>query len=196
VQTTNANPFPRTLSLKLPLRQTDFHWTFMSRKALLAGKLVLRIARTGETNDIVIFDSGQMKDGWEAIPFPNPKAGEIYFGFKSAKKYPTAPNDRLELELRVKQDLSGIGPERKGVLPVGVYKARGTYSVLIDEWKPPGEVSEETISKVRKQFDFTAGLESWDEQWDFQITSQEGWLTPEEAQHIKRLRETLPAGTK
>jgi len=196
LQTTNADPVPRALSLKLPLRQTEFHWTFMSRKALLAGKLVLRIVRTGETNNIVIFDSGQMTDGWEAMPLPNPKAGEIYFGFKSSKKYPTAPKDRLELELQVKQDLSGIGPEQKGVLPAGVYKARGAYSGLIDQWKPPEGVTEETIRKVRKMFDFTAFLESWEEQWDLRITSKEGWLTPEQARGLKQLQQTLPSDTK
>jgi hypothetical protein len=195
VQTTNANPFPRTVSLKLPLRQTDFHWTFMSRKALLAGKLVLRIVRTGETNDIVVFDGGQMTDGWEAMPFPNPKAGEIYFGFKSSKKYATAPKDRLELELQVKQDLSGIGPEQKGVLPAGTYKARGTYSMLLDEYKLSDQLKEapkETISKLRKAFDFTAFLESWGEQWDLRITSKEGWLPAGQAEAYKQMSEKMP----
>jgi hypothetical protein len=38
----------------------------------------------------------------------------------------------LELELRVKQDLSGIGPMQSGVLPAGLFKAPGPYSGLID----------------------------------------------------------------
>jgi hypothetical protein len=195
LQTTNAEPRMRTLSLKLPLRQPEFHWTFMSREALLKGKLVLRIARSGKTNEIVIFESGQMGSAWEPVSLPNPQAGEIYFGFKSSKKYATAPNDRLELELQVKQDLSGIGPVQKGVLPAGTYKARGTYSGLLDEYKLSDQLKEapkETISKLRKAYEFCAFLENWQEQWDLRITSDEGWLAPEQAQQYKQMREKMP----
>lgn len=194
VQTTNPEPQPRTMSLKLPLRQPEFHWTFMSRADLLAGKLVLRITNGGKTNEIVVFESGRLRDGWESINLPNPKAGEVYFGFKSSKKYATAPSDRLELELQVKQDLSGIGPVQKGVLPAGSYKARGTYSGLLDEYKVPDQLkgaSEETISKLRKACEFTAFVENWEEQWDLRITSEVGWLPPEQAQHYKQMREDM-----
>jgi hypothetical protein len=195
MQTTNAEPRMRTMSLKLPLRQAEFHWTFMKRKDLLAGKLVLRVTRSGKTNEITIFESGRMGEGWEAISFPNPKGGEIYFGFKSSKKYANAPNDRLELELQVKQDLSGIGPLQRGTLPAGSYKARGTYSWLFDEYRVPDQLkgaSEETISELRKVCEFTALLENWQDQWDLRITSKEGWLPPEQAQAYKEKYEKLP----
>ncbi len=195
LQTTNAEPLMRTLSLKLPLRQAEFHWTFMSREALLKGKLALRIARSGRTNEIVIFESGQMREGWEPMSLPNPKAGEIYFGFKSSRKYATAPNDRLELELQVKQDLSGIGPVQKGVLRAGSYKARGTYSGLMDEYKVPDQLkaaSKETISKLRAATEFTAFLENWQDQWDLRITSEEGWLSPEQADQYRQMRQKMP----
>ena len=149
LQTTTREPLMRTILLKLPLRQAEFHWAFISREELLQGKLVLRIARSGQTNEYVIFEGGQMRESWEPMEFPVPHAGEVYFGFKSSMKYPTAPSDRLELELQVKEDLSGIGPMQRGVLPAGLYKAHGTYSGLIDEYKLPDHfqgASEETIS--------------------------------------------------
>jgi hypothetical protein len=195
LQTTNAEPRMRTLSLKLPLRQPEFHWTFMNREELLAGKLVLRITRSDKTNEIVIFESGQMQDGWEAMNLPNPKAGQIYFGFKSSKRYATAPNDRLDLELRVKQDLSGIGPLQKGVLPAGSYKARGTYSGLLDEYKMPDQLKEapkETREKLRQVYEFVAFLETWQEQWDLRITSEDGWLPPEQRQQYQKMLEQMP----
>ena len=195
LQTTNAEPRMRTISLKLPLRQAEFHWTFLSREALLAGRLVLRIIRNASTNEIVIFEGGQMRAGWEAMSLPNPKAGEIYFGFKSSQKYATAPNDRLELELQVKQDLKGIGPVQKGVLPAGTYKARGTYSGLLDEYKISDQLKrapKETISKLRQVYEFTAFLENWQEQWDLRITSEEGWLSPGQAQQYQQMRERMP----
>ena len=81
MQTTNPEPQMRTISLKLPLRQVQYHWTFMSREEFLAGKLVLRVIRSDTTNEIVVFESGRMSEGWEAIKLSVPNAGEIYFGF-------------------------------------------------------------------------------------------------------------------
>jgi hypothetical protein len=189
-QSNDPQPRMRSLSLKLPLRQPEFHWTFMRRAELLAGKLVLRIGRSGKTNEIVIFSAGQMSEGWEPISLPpNPKAGDIYFGFKSSKKYETAPNDQIELELNVTQDLNGIGPVQTGILPAGLYKTHGSYSGLMDEYKIPDAlkaVPPETIDKLRKQLEFTAFLENWQEQWDLRITSEKGWLSPEEQQEYEK----------
>lgn len=179
-QTTNAQPEMRTISVKLPLRQTEHHWTFMHREDILAGRLVLRIIRGGQTNEIVIFSSGKMSEGWEPMAFPIPKAGEIYFEFNSSSKYETAPNDRVELELNVKQDVDGIGPTQTGVLRAGTYKTDGDYSGLLDGYKIPEQFKafpKETIDKLRKQFEFKAFLESWQEQWDLRITSGQGWLS-------------------
>ena len=189
---TNKEPHMRVISLKLPLRQPEFHWTFMSRRELLAGKLVLRIIRTGQTNEIVIFEGGQLREGWEPISLQNPKAGEIYFGFKSARKYPTAPDDQLQLELRVTQDLQGIGPTETGVLPAGLYKARGTYAGLIDEYKTPEQlknVPQATLAKLRQAYEFTAFLENWQEQWDLRITGEQGWLPASQRQRFQQMLE-------
>jgi hypothetical protein len=192
---TNAAPIMRTISLKLPLRQPEFHWTFMHRAEFLAGRLVLRIIRSGKTNEIVIFADGQMREGWDPISLPaNLKAGEIYFGFISSRQFETAPNDQLELELIVKQDLNGIGPAQTGILPAGLYKSHGVCSGLFDEYltKIPEElkaVPKETIDKLRKQYEFTAFLENW--QWDLRITSEKGWLSPEQQQGYQKILKEL-----
>ena len=161
LQTTIAEPRMRTLSLKLPLRQPMFHWTFMSRKQFLAGRLVLRITRNGQTAEITICENGQFLEGWEPLSLPrdpktgepcNPKAGELYFGFQSTTKYATAPDDQLEIELHVVKDLDGIGADQTGILPAGTYKAKGTYSGLIDEYKVPASLPKELADKMRKMY--------------------------------------------
>ncbi len=110
LQTKIQEPRERAISLKLPLLQPDFHWTFMSREDFLSGKPILRILRKGKLNEIIIFEGGQFSDGWEAMPLAqDPNKGEIYFGFISTRTYLTAPGDKLELELTVTKDLPGIG---------------------------------------------------------------------------------------
>jgi len=56
----------------------------------------------------------------------------------------------------------------------------GDYSGLLDGYKIPEQFKafpKETIDKLRKQFEFKAFLESWQEQWDLRITSGQGWLS-------------------
>jgi len=135
LQTKVQEPCERAISLKLPLLQPAFHWTFMSREDFLSGKLLLRIIRNEQSNEIIIFENGQFSDGWQAMPLPQaPGRGEIYFGFISTRKYLTAPGDKLELELTVTKDLPGIGGIQTGVLPAGKYTSKGTYSWLVDEY--------------------------------------------------------------
>jgi hypothetical protein len=193
-QTAIVEPRMRTISLKLPLRQPVFHWTFQSKEDLLAGKLVLRIHRNGQTTEIVIFEDGHMSDGWEPIAMPNPKAGEIYFGFQSSKKYRTAPNDKLAIELYVKEDLDGIGSLQTGILPAGTYKAQGSFSGLLDEYKVSDQlkdVPKETLDKLRKTYEFKAFLENWMSQWPLKITGDEGWLPAEQRQQMERMLEKV-----
>jgi len=54
----------RQISLKLPLQQPAFHWTFMSKEKYLAGKLVLRIKRGDKTTEITIFKDGKITQDW------------------------------------------------------------------------------------------------------------------------------------
>ena len=70
LQTTVADPQKRQISLKLPLRQPVFHWTFMSKEEYLEGKLILRIKRGDKTTAITIFENGKITKGWKPTPVP------------------------------------------------------------------------------------------------------------------------------
>ncbi len=192
-QTKNNEPHERGLSLKLPLLQPEYHWTFMSKADFLSGKLVLRIIRGEKNEEIVIFEKGKFSDGWKEMSEQQVEGrGEIYFGFVSTKKYLTAPNDKLELELTVTKDLPGIGAEKSGILPSGIYKSTGTYSGLLDDFESSAlgkqllekevitEEEQKQIDVLRSAIEYKAFLEDWKEQWSLNITSQKGWLTDEQ----------------
>ncbi len=205
IQTKVQEPRERTISLKLPLLQPAFHWTFMSREDLLSGKLLLRITRGGQANNIVIFENGRFSEGWEAMPLPPaPERGEIYFGFVSTREYPTAPGDELQLELTVTKDLPGIGALQTGILPAGKYTSTGSYSGLIDEYdttflagqlasegKVPSAEQELLLAKMRAMYEHKAFLEFWKEQWPLKITGDTGWLPAEQAAAVKEMLEKV-----
>ena len=209
IQTKIKEPRERTISLKLPLLQPTFHWTFMSREDFLSGKLLLRIIRDGQASEIVIFEKGQFTDGWEAMPLPpTPGRGEIYFGFISTQKYLTVLGDKLELELTVTKDLAGIGAIETGILPAGKYTSKGIYSGLIDEYditllakelakegKMPAEEQQALLDKLRAMYEYKAFLESWIDQWPLKITSQKGWLPDKQASASKAMLEKLSKQT-
>ncbi len=199
-QTKIQTPKERFLSLKLPLKQPMFHWTFLNEEDLLSGTLILRIARGEESQQIVIFEKGAYSDGWQSMQFEKEGAGEVYFGFQSYRKYPTAPNDRLVLELTLEEDLEGIGAQERGNLPVGFYRSEGTYSGLIDEFdltelqesltkseKPEAE-KEQTLANIREMYNHKAFLENWEQEWSLEITGGQGWLPPEAAAPIEKLK--------
>jgi hypothetical protein len=210
IQTKIKEPRERTISLKLPLLQPTFHWTFMSREDFLSGKLLLRIIRGGQVSEIVIFEKGQFTDGWEAMPLsPVPEQGEIYFGFISTRTYLTAPGDKLELELTVNKDLPGVGALQTGILPAGKYKSRGTYSWLIDEYdttllaqelakegkKTPAE-QEALLDKIRQMYNYKAFLESWTDRWPLNITGEKGWLPDKQASAYRAMLKKLDVKAK
>lgn len=194
-------PEARRMALKLPIRQEAFHWTFMKKDELLAGKLVLTIERNGKKEDITIFENGNFADGWTTEQFPSAgaqesmvKPGEVYFLFKSETRYLTAPGDKVELALTVKSDLAGIGPLFAGVLPKGEYKAKGTYSMLVDEYQVSPQmkdVPKEALDKLREQMSNKAFLENWQDQWDVNVTSGRGWIPPEQAGQLKQILKQL-----
>jgi hypothetical protein len=201
IQTKIKDSRARTISLKLPLLQPAFHWTFLSREDFLSGKLLLRIIRDTQVSEIVIFEKGKFTNGWEAMPLP-PASGkeEIYFGFISTRKYLTAPGDKLELELTVNKDLPGIGATETGILPAGKYTSKGSYSLLIDEYdttllakelaeegKMSPEEQQVLLNKLRAIYEHKAFLESWTDQWPLNITGEKGWLSDEQRAALKQL---------
>jgi len=195
--TSNPEPAPRALSVKLPLEQPMFHWAFTDREGFLAGTLVLRIIRGDETQSITILADGQFTEGWEAISLPPvAQRNGVYFGFISSTAYATAPGDRLEIELTVVKDIVGIGPLQEGLLPAGVYTARGTYSGLTDDCAPPlpGKNPDELppdqrkgYDNLRKLYSHRAFLENWENQWPLTITSEVGWLPEAEAERMRQM---------
>ena len=199
LQTRLQDPLERTFSLKLPLEQPEFHWTFLSRKDFLAGKLTLRIIRNDQVTQIVIFENGRISDGWQEMPFTkDPNCGEIYFGFISTRKYLTAPGDRLQLELTAVKDLEGIGPNQAGVLPAGTYAAEGSYTALTDQYsseqaddiikrakKMHPQMQQNLLQKLREQYEYKAFLETWTGQWRLTITAETGWLSPRKVAQVK-----------
>jgi len=205
IQTQIKEPRDRTIELKLPLLQPAFHWTFMSRDDLLSGRLLLRIIREEQSSDIVIFENGQLTEGWEAMTLPPAsKRGEIYFGFRSHVKYSTAPGDKLGLELTVKKDLPGIGARQSGILPAGTYTSKGTYSGLIDSYytsameaklaeqnKVSADEQKALLSEIRSMYENKAFLELWEDQWSLKITSETGWLPEEQAKAVNSMLENL-----
>ena len=213
LQTKVAEPVARRIYLKLPLQHVRFHWRFMSREDLLSGKLVLRIKRGDLTNEIVIFENGAFAPGWEALEAGGPS--QFYFGFRSTTTFLTAPDDDLEVELLVLKDLAGIGPLQTGVLAAGTYRAKGTYFLLLDDFDSSQQMSEaqlidslaeagvtgdeaemmaRTVQGVylamrMNAFRFIAGTGCWENLWPLKITSNEGWLPPEQAALQERMLE-------
>jgi hypothetical protein len=41
-------------------------------------------------------------------------------------------------------------------------------------------------------YEFVAFLETWQEQWDLRITSEDGWLPPEQRQQYQNMLEKMP----
>ena len=199
----SREPVARKISLKLPIRQEEFHWRLMKKDELLAGNLLLTIERNGKKQQMTIFENGTFMEGWSSpeesqangTQDPMVKPGEIYFLFKSEKRYETAPGDTVELTLTAKSDLEGIGPMCAGVLPKGEYKAKGTYSLLVDKFQVAPEIIKEVPKERLDAFcklmsenaSNTAFLENWQDQWNIKVTSNPGWLhlTPEQVKQRK-----------
>jgi len=197
-QTQKKEPVKRSIALKLPLQQADFHWVFGNRDDFLAGKLMLRIVHVDKSEDIVIFENGKLSDGWQLMPTPPSVGDGAYFGFVSTKKYATVPGDALALELTVTKDLDGIGPTETGVLPAGKYTTKGIFSGLTDEidlsaltaeiTKKHGKLTDEDnklITKMHEMNDYKAFCENWTTQWPLKITGDKGWLPAKQAAALK-----------
>jgi len=122
---------PRTLYFKLPIAGTRFHWTFLDRRAFLAGELTLRILNVRRQRDqtLVIFSDGKITDGWEMIG-DMPRDSSVYFGFSTRERFATSVGDSVIITLIAAQDLRGRGPLSQGTLAKGTWIATGTYSGL------------------------------------------------------------------
>jgi len=188
-------PCMRRITLKLPLLQPRFHWTFVNQSDYLAGKLILHIQQGGKRTEITVFEQGRISEGWQPMEFPaNPKAGEIYFGFSSTQKFLTAPDDQLEIELHTVKDLAGIGAIQTGILPTGLHKAQGSYTMITDELqahKMLKALPEDVIEKMREKMEYQVQCETWETKWPLRITSEQGWLDEQQREQYERMMEML-----
>ena len=187
-QSQEKKPIKRTISLKLPIEDVQFHWEFFDRADLLAGKLMLRITRDKKVEEIVIFQDGTFSDGWG--PMVKQSLGKtgtdpIYFMFKSSNTYLTAPSDKVEIILVAKQDLKGIGALLAGHLSAGTYKSTASSSWLTDK----------SQAGIPAGFEQNAAFESWSEQWPLVVTSNQGWTPPEQADAVRKMMKQLDTQT-
>jgi len=188
-QTHDKKPVERTISLKLPIKNVHFHWEFFDKSELLAGSLRLRISRGGKTEEIVVFQDGKFSDGWGTlIDQSMGKKGKdpIYFGFRSQRKYLTAPADKVEVVLVAKQDLKGIGALLAGHLPAGTYKSETRSAWLTDKAQ----------AGVPAMFLGNAAFEAWTQQWSLVVTSDQGWTPQEQADAVRKMMKQLDTETK
>jgi len=183
-QSQEKEPIERTISLKLPVKDVNFHWEFFDRAELLAGKLLLHITREGKTEEIVVFRDGIFLDGWGPVVKESMgKTGKdpIYFMFQSRDRYLTAPGDKVEIVLVAKQNLNGIGALLAGHLPAGTYKSEASSAWLTDE----------AMVGIPAVFQQNADFETWSTQWALVVTSDQGWTPPEMADAVRKMMKQL-----
>jgi hypothetical protein len=153
----------RRLYFKLPLRQTDFHWNFKNRQAILTGKLTLSITGQGRTEKITVFEKGKIIKGWDEISSKRPPE-DIYFGFSSSRKYQVCISDDVMISLWLPTDVEGIGPFNKGILKAGDYETKSRF----------------TIYETHGMAFF--GDKKCDPLWDLVITDNKGWMADKSKQ--------------
>ncbi|MBL0938492.1 MAG: hypothetical protein IBJ03_06345 [Gemmatimonadaceae bacterium] len=161
----------RTLYFKLPIEGAEFHWRLLDGKAFLAGELTLRIVneRRGRDETHVVFRNGVISEGWKVIDGDSPR-GDMYFGFATGNRSPTAPDDSLIITLVAPRDLHGQGPDNEGTLSAGTWQATGTYSGLYGgTLNPLGLIARWGEPPI-------ATMECWDNVWPITITKETGWM--------------------
>jgi len=173
-----GGPGARSVYMKLPLEQPQFHWYFRDEAAFLEGSLEIEIhGAHGRDTVLTVFSQGEMAPGWR--PISRDERG-IYFGVIGGGGVWTEPRDSLVVRLRVARDLAGVGAYRKGVLPKGQYEAVASYMNLIGV----GGVSSLGKSKAP-----TAFVGCWRTRWPLEVTSEKGWLGP-----VAEEERVFPAG--
>ncbi|MES3033260.1 MAG: hypothetical protein V4813_04620 [Gemmatimonadota bacterium] len=179
----------RTLYFKLPIAGTEFHWTFLDRRAFLAGELTLRIVNPARHRDqtLVIFRNGVITKGWEMIGDARPDSS-FYFGFATGQRFATTVGDSIILTLTMTEDLRGRGPFTTGTLPRGTYVATGSYKLVTG-----GTLN---LLKVMARFGDppAAYLGCWDTTWALRDERAEGWMgkKPADEDDVSFIERLLP----
>lgn len=163
----------RTLYFKLPIDGTHFHWTFLDRRAFLAGTLTLRIVNTSRGRDetLVVFREGRITDGWTMIGETS-RDSSFYFGFSTDRRFATSVGDSVIVTLVAPEPLRGRGPYSSGTLAAGTWVATGTYGSLYGGTLNPFR----DVVRIGKTP--IAFLNCWDTAWVLQDARDTGWMGP------------------
>ncbi|MCF6176569.1 MAG: hypothetical protein L3J71_12480 [Victivallaceae bacterium] len=164
--------------MKMPLLQPSFHWIFKERKKFLKGELILIITSNGIEKKITIFKNGKINKEWQELGcHSNHKKNQIYFGFESRNEYLVSETDKVDLILKLDNDIKGIGADSTGILTSGVYKSSTQFTLY-------------HLEKSTREKDVYAFLnnDDWNMRWKLNITSKKGW---NEEKYNKKNRDNL-----
>jgi hypothetical protein len=173
-QGTSKEVLKRSIYLKLPLKQPEYHWIFNDRKTFLSGSLKLFVTRGINTQEIIIFENGHIGEGWEPLSDQKDKnENKIYFGFVSKQNYEVNESDDVKIVLSVLKDIPGIGYDQEGILKEGLYTSNNGRFKIYDDGKQA----------------FLCG-DDWKDKWELTITSSKGWGNKKNMPEAKLRTET------
>lgn len=89
----------------------------------------------------------------------------MYFCFTSKKPYKVSESYKAFIDLKVPEDVMGIGADMKGILKAGTYKSESNF-VLYHLEKQTG----------RKDVYAFLNNEDWKTLWELEKTADEGWM--------------------
>ena len=157
--------YSRHIYFKLPLQQPRFHWQFLEKNKFFEGELKLIITTSEQRKiEIPVFKDGVLSENWMPLSkamYPN----AVYFGFYSQKQYLVTEMDKVQIILKNKNDLKGIGADFKGILKAGTYTSTNQFTLY--------HLEEHTGEKDRYAF---LGKDQWLTLWTMEKTSDQGWL--------------------
>lgn len=170
--------YNRRIYLKLPFLQPEFHWIFTERDKFLKGQLILIISSNEVENKIILFKDGKINKEWQELGCQsNHKNNQIYFGFQSKNEYSVSEIDKVELILKLDNDIKGKGADSTGVLKSGEYESSSQFTLY-------------HLEKSSGEKDVYAFLnnDDWNVRWKLDITANKGWL---EDRYNKKNRDKL-----
>jgi len=161
----SSKAYSRHIYFKLPLQQPQFHWTFLEKNKFFEGELKLIITTPEQTKrEILVFKDGVLSENWRPISkaiYPN----SVNFAFHSQKQYLVSEMDKVQIILKNKNDVKGIGADSKGILKAGTYISTSQFDIF--------HLEERTGKKDRFAF---LVKDQWHTLWTMEKTSDKGWM--------------------
>ena len=117
--------------------------------------------------EVPIFAKGLFSRNWEVLNCGSHDDPEnnMYFCFTSKKPYKVSESYKAFIDLKVPEDVMGIGADMKGILKAGTYKSESNF-VLYHLEKQTG----------RKDVYAFLNNEDWKTLWELEKTADEGWM--------------------